>query len=154
MEIRLSKALPSELKDLLPLMEEFYRLEAIRFHPESLVPALQKLLEQDQWGAVFWIQEGAKRLGYVVLTYSYSLEYGGHNALIDELFLTAEFRGKGLGRKVLSLLELECERLTIGVLYLEASRKNEPAQRLYRKQGYVDQDRFLLVKRIDKKITF
>jgi ribosomal protein S18 acetylase RimI-like enzyme len=146
--LRLQPATPADLPALLPLMQDFYRGEALEFRPGYHDQALAKLLENPQLGHVWWITHQDRRVGYLVLTVSYSLEYGGLNGLIDELYLAPAHRGQGLGRATLEALEQTCQDLGIGVIYLEASHDNVPAQGLYRQQGFQDQRRFLLSKRL------
>lgn len=146
--LQLVRARATDLRDLMTLMAQFNLLEGISSTPAYLEPPLSRLLSDESLGQIWWIQSGTERVGYTVLTYSYSLEYGGRTALIDELYLSPEHRRKGFGGKVLELLDEECRRLSIGVIYLEASHKNEPAQALYRRRGFTDQKRFLLSKRL------
>ena len=63
-------------------------------------------------------------VGYVVLTWSFSIESGGLDGYIDELFLLPEVRGRGLGRRVLALAEQEARRLGLLRLYLEVEHGN------------------------------
>ncbi len=49
-----------------------------------------------------WIARRADRVvGYVVITLGYSIEYGGRNGFIDDLYVVPDWRGQGLGRQLL-----------------------------------------------------
>jgi len=67
-------------------------------------------------------------IGYVVLSFDFSLEYGGKNAWIDELFVRPEFRGHGIGSRTLDFAAQTARELAAKVLHLEVNRDN-PAQR-------------------------
>jgi GNAT superfamily N-acetyltransferase len=82
----------------------------------------------------------------MVLTFGFSLEFHGRNALLDELYLREEFRGRGLGRASLVRAEEICRREGIRAVHLEVDRVNVRAQEVYRKAGYKDHDRYLLTK--------
>ena len=41
-------------------------------------------------------------VGYLVLTLGYSLEYGGRDAFIDEVYIRSSYRGRGIGTAALT----------------------------------------------------
>ena len=67
---------------------------------------------------------------------------------MDELFVAADSRGRGLGTSGLALAEAECRALGVRTLQLEVERDNVAAQELYRRSGFKDYNRFLLTKRL------
>ena len=91
-------------------------------------------------GSVYLIRSGEDVAGYVVLTFGFSLEFYGRDALVDELYLREEFRGKGLGRTALQFVEGVCREEGIKALHLEVDRVNTRAQGVYRAAGYRDHD--------------
>ena len=64
---------------------------------------------------------GRERLaiGYLVLTIGYSLERGGRDAFIDELYVRAERRGRGLGALAVATAEAAARRLGVRAVHLE-----------------------------------
>lgn len=84
--------------------------------------------------------------GYIVLTFGFSLEYHGRDALVDEIYLRERFRGQGTGTRGLQFIEGVCRELGIRALHLEVERANIIAQSVYRRAGFVDHDRYLLTK--------
>jgi GNAT superfamily N-acetyltransferase len=70
-------------------------------HP--LTPDGEAAVEQIARGAPLvraWIiLEAAQMIGYVVLTLGYSIEHGGRDGFIDDLYLIPEARGGGRGKK-------------------------------------------------------
>jgi ribosomal protein S18 acetylase RimI-like enzyme len=80
-----------------------------------------------------------------VLSFDFSLEYGGRNAWIDELFIRPELRGKGVGSKALDFAVQGARECGAKVLHLEVNRGN-PAINLYRRYGFEDHNRSLLSK--------
>jgi GNAT superfamily N-acetyltransferase len=73
---------------------------------------------------------------------------GGRDGLLDELFVTEDQRGRGLGTRALQFAADECRRLGLRALHLEVERQNLEAQRLYRAAGFVDHDRYLMSLRL------
>ena len=93
------------------------------------------------------VARGAEVVGYAVLTVSFSVESGGRDGFIDEIYLVPEARNRGLGRRLLDLLEAEARALGLNRLYLEVEHHN-PAIRLYRRAGFKDHRRYLMSKDI------
>jgi ribosomal protein S18 acetylase RimI-like enzyme len=144
-------ATAADLPTLLELMRAFYAEEGYPFSEAGASGAVVHLLENDRAGRL-WIAQGDQGpLGYVVLTFGYSLEHHGVVAFVDEVFVVAEWRGRGLGTRALALAEAACRTLGVRTLQLEVERENVAAQELYRRSGFKDHGRFLLTKRITQK---
>jgi len=94
-----------------------------------------------------------KAVGYLVITFGYSLEYHGQDAFIDELFIEANYRHQGIGTKAMEFALEACRELGIHALYLEVERANIAGQALYRKFGFEDSDRYLLTRRLEEERT-
>ncbi len=134
---------------LITLMREFYAVEHLAFEEAVARAALRQILHDGTLGSVYLIRSGEDAAGYVVLTFGFSLEFHGRDALVDELYLREKFRGKGLGRAALEFVEGVCRAKGMKTLHLEVDRVNTRAQEIYRKAGYRDHDRYLLTKWID-----
>jgi len=117
---------------------------------ESVVRrCIVELIDDERLGRVWLIDLAGGAIGYAVLTLGYSLEFHGRDALLDELFVAESARGRGVGTAVLDLIAEECRRLGACAVHLEVDRDNVKAQRLYRRHGYQDHDRYLLTRRLD-----
>jgi ribosomal protein S18 acetylase RimI-like enzyme len=75
-----------------------------------------------------------------------SLEFGGRDAFIDELYVRPAYRGQGIGTKVLKFADEVCRSAGVQALHLEVERKNVKAQTFYRKVGFQDHDRYLMTR--------
>ena len=118
---------------------------SVPFREEEVRKSLCELLVTPSAGRAFLIRDDQLSIGYLVLSFDFSLEYGGKNAWIDELFIRPEFRGKGIGSQALDFAAQTARELGAKVLHLEVNRGN-PAIDLYRRNGFKDHDRFLLSK--------
>ncbi|MGH9336239.1 MAG: GNAT family N-acetyltransferase, partial [Vicinamibacteria bacterium] len=122
-------AVPSDAEPLLDLMERFYADERYRFDREKARAALLPLLTDPVLGRVWVFRDGGPLVGYFVLTLGWSLEYGGRDAFVDELFVLPSHRGRGLGKRALEVMG--SDELGVQALHLEVEREN-PAAELYR----------------------
>ena len=133
----------------LPLLEQFvraYYLEGGHTFREDRQPAaLAALVNGEPFGRGWLITIGARPVGYVVLTWAFSIEAGGREACVDEFYLVPEVRNCGLGSHALTLVEAEAQDLAVQRIFLEVERHNRVIG-LYRRAGYVDHDRFLMSK--------
>ncbi|MDT7602360.1 MAG: hypothetical protein QOF61_357, partial [Acidobacteriota bacterium] len=108
MEIEFKPADPSDAETLVPLLREFYDFDHIAFDETEAREALRQILADARLGRVWLIRSESEAVGYLVLTFGFSLEFKGRDAFVDELFLRAEFRGRGLGTRALCVAEEAC----------------------------------------------
>ena len=143
-----SPARETDAPELLAMMRTFYAHEEIEFDPARAERALVELIRDSSRGGVWMILAGETLAGYAALTYGHSLEFGGRDALVDELFVREEFRGRRLGRAAMELLAAAAARGGARALHLEVERKNTRAQALYRSMDFTDHDRSLMTRRL------
>ena len=82
--------------------------------------------------------------GFFILTLGYSVENGGTDGFIDDIYLRPELRGRGLGREGVALAIEAAREVGIRALLLEVEAPNERAYNLYCKMGFTDTKRRLL----------
>lgn len=128
---------PEDAPVVLPMVEEFYHSDAV---DHSVDPAV---LEQSFRDAAdpaepllrgLLIQWDGEAAGYLYVTQCYSAEVGGRCVLLDEVYLKPEFRGKGIGTRILAWLEESYP--SARRFRLEVTQANQGAARLYRSAGY------------------
>ena len=146
LQLRFQPAAISDRELLLTMMHEFYAHEELSFDEAKARQALEGILGNAAFGRVFLIYADETIAGYTVLTFGYSLEFHGRDAFVDELFLTEQFRGQGIGGRALEFLATFCRERGVAALHLEVERKNLSAQSAYRKFGFEDHDRYLMTK--------
>ena len=83
-------------------------------------------------------------MGYVILTFVFSFEYKGRIAFLDELYISAKARGKGMGKKTVDFIHEQALDLAINIIYLEVEGHNTIAQKLYLSKDFVVHNRKLM----------
>lgn len=139
-DIQFRQASIAHLDLLLDLMSDFYA-NTMPFIPAVARSAMSAILQNESYGLVWLIQREQTTVGYVVLTLGYSLEYGGRDAFVDELYLQPSDRNQGIGTQTLQFLEKTCRQLDIKALHLEVERDNPKAKALYDRLGFEAGDR-------------
>ena len=149
-EIHFRLATPADLDLLVGFMRQFYALDQYPFDEPIARAALHTLIEEPSLGRL-WIMSTHEAIGYIALTFGYSLEYHGRDAMIDELFLKAPYRHQGIGTQTLHFVAEQCRGLGIHALHLEVEHTNEAGLILYRKMGFEPHDqRYLMTRWIEQ----
>ena len=87
MTVEIEIASPPRVPVILDLMEQFYAEERYPFAREKARAALAPFLADPALGRAWLLRDGDAAVGYFVLTLGWSLEYGGRDAFVDELFV-------------------------------------------------------------------
>jgi len=122
----------------------------IEFDDKAARQSLQLLLAEPHLGRAWLIVDSGAAVGYVVLTVSFSFEYRGRDAFIDELYIEPTHRRRGLGRAAMAFAEESAKELGVNAIHLEVDHGNDPAMELYKRIGYADHGRYLMTKWLKK----
>jgi GNAT superfamily N-acetyltransferase len=133
------------IAELLGFMQEYYAYDGLDFQKEVANAALDELFANQALGKIWLICQGSVPVGYVVLTFGYSLEFGGRDAFVDELYIQESYRGQGIGAKALAFVEDAARSMGIRALHLEVEGGNRKAQRFCQSQGFEDRENFHLM---------
>ncbi len=145
MSVRIRLAARADLDPIVELCSRFSGSGEGGFgHPAFDAPAtsacLAPLVEHDHFGIVLVAEDNeapAQRpglVGYLVLTWGYSLESGGREALIDEVYV--EPKGRGVGSALVDAAVVQCKQRGLRRIFLETEVDNERARNLYIRKGF------------------
>jgi GNAT superfamily N-acetyltransferase len=143
-KIRLAS--PSDQVRLLPLIEQYYKFDSLKFDGQTIGQALQRLLRSRTLGRVWVIDTVAERelVGYAILTYNYDLEFGGVQGIITDFFITEPYRRHGLGRRMIAAITGFCRKGGIRTIELQVTRKNRRARQFYESLGFETLERLVM----------
>lgn len=145
MNISLRVAEEADLSLVLAYVRAYHEFEGVVHSAGSAAATIRPLLGQSALGRLWLICLDSQPVGYVAICFGYSIEFGGRDAFVDEIFVAREYRGKGFGKAALTLVKSEAASLGVTALHLEVARSNNQAQRLYRSAGFVSRERFFLM---------
>jgi len=140
-------ARPEHLDQVLALVATFHEEQGITQDDTTRHAALAPLLEGTPYGAVYIIGPTRAPIGYVVMTFSWSVEFGGMDGFVDEIYIRPRVRGRGIATEVLLELPKALADAGIIALHLEVDRDNDTAQRLYGRTGFKPRERYMLMTR-------
>ena len=112
------------------------------YHGEAGLPtdaahreaALRPLLEGSPHGAIWLIGPKIAPVGYVCVSFGWSLELGGLDGMVDEFWIREKVRERGMGSEALMALQGALRGAGVRALSLEAG--SERAARLYQRAGF------------------
>lgn len=148
MSAALHLARPEHLEKLLAMVEAFHAEEGLETSPEHRRAGIEPLLEGIPYGAVYIIGPTRAPIGYIVVTFGWSVEFGGMDGFVDELYIRPPVRGRGLASEVLIELPKTLAQAGIKALHLEVDRDNAQAQRLYQRTRFQPRDRYMLMTKV------
>jgi hypothetical protein len=76
---------------LLSMMQAYYQFDELEFKPDIARHAALQLITDDKLGRIWFIAADQNLVGYLALTFGYSLEFGGKDAFIDEFFILGDW---------------------------------------------------------------
>ncbi|MDF1686002.1 MAG: ribosomal protein S18 acetylase RimI-like enzyme [Parvibaculaceae bacterium] len=117
------------------LVRSYYAFDGLTFKPDLHGPALDQLVHNPEGVFARIIEKDSVVVGYFVITFGFSLYYGGKDGFIDELFLKEEARG-GNGTFLLNTIIEHTRKLGLASAHLEVTDENLRAQALYKKLGF------------------
>ena len=144
---QLTLAKPEHLDALLKLVAAFHAEEGIEQDAETRRNAVLPLLEGSPHGALYIAGPVRAPIGYVAITFGWSLEFGGLDGFVDEIYIRPGVRGRGIGSELLSGLPKALAGFGMKALHLEVHRNNAKARSLYEKLGFVARDDYALMSR-------
>ncbi len=136
----------SAVQNVLPLIEAYWQFEKIdHFEPNRVATLLQHLLDHPEHGSLWLAANEDRCLGYLLLTYQFSLEYGGMGAEIDEFFVMPSARSFGVGKALLQAAEKHLRDHYFVKFQLQIANENAAARAFYRQQGFTERTHFQLM---------
>ena len=148
MGIELRPATEDDLDTLNGMVRAYYVHDGLAYEELPARRALREIIRSEHFGRAWLIDLDKELIGYAVLTFGFSVEFHGRHAVLDEIFLLPDHRGKGHFKEILTLVEACCRRLGIRGLSLLVETKNAPARRAYQKSGFEPYDRIVMTKRL------
>ncbi len=134
-------------------MRHYYAEDDYLFVAADAQEAVLDLIRNKHLGCIWIAHDEGCIVGYLAVTFGFSLEYRGRDAFIDELFIAESSRGQGLGREALEIAETYCRELGVKALHLEVEPHRQPALELYRRVGFEEHNRKLMTKWLNDRVT-
>jgi len=136
-DIIVSQATNKDIQSITQLLEILFTQEAdFEPQPEKQAQAIADIVSHPEKGHFLLLRHQQKVIGAVSLLYIPSTAMGGQSALLEDMIISPDFRGKGYGRQLLNAAvefaqQQGCLRLT-----LLTDKSNMIAQKMYKQLGF------------------
>jgi GNAT superfamily N-acetyltransferase len=148
MPIQINPIILSEVEELMQMIEDFYAIEDYQFDKETARNAALQIINNNQFGEIYFIQHHTKIIGYFILTFGFSFEHNGRVNMLEEIYIIKIYRNKGIGKLAIEFILQRAKTLGINAVNLEVEIHNETANILYQKSGFESYNRILMTKKI------
>ena len=140
----------TDISTITQMMQDFYAIDNYPMDVEVAKNLFHEFISNENLGKSWLIYSENEIVGYIILTYIFSFEYGGKIAFLDELFIKETARGKGIGKEAIQFIQREVPKLSLKLLYLEVEPHNENAQKLYLAHDFELHNRKLMKYKVTK----
>ena len=121
----------SQINVIVSMMKDFYAIDNYPIDLEISKKLFQEFIANESLGKTWLIYSNDEIVGYVILTFIFSFEFQGKIAFLDELYISENARGKGIGKQTINFIKAEIHKLSLKLVLLEVEPHNLDAQKLY-----------------------
>ncbi|MBX3736052.1 MAG: GNAT family N-acetyltransferase [Candidatus Didemnitutus sp.] len=147
--IDIRPATADDIPALVDLMADFYAESAFPLDRDWAARSFAALFADPARNAAWLASLDGQPIGHTVLCSRHSMEFGGLDGSIDDLYVIPAARRRGVGRALLDRLVAHARALGVLALHVEVAPDNTAAQALYAALGLqLTPDRQLLVTRL------
>jgi GNAT superfamily N-acetyltransferase len=137
-------ATAADVPTLVALMTAFYAESDFPLPAAPAARAFHALLADPRLGGPWLAELDGAAVGHAVRTLSLSMEDGGLRGFVDDLYVSATARGRGIGAALLEAVRSACDARSVRALHVEVGPENDVARRLYARAGFADSGHLLL----------
>lgn len=122
--------------DLVALLAAQLHEHQISLSCTRLTFAIDGVLSDATRGFFLLAREQDTAVGVAYLSFTWSLEHGGHSCWLEELYVVPSYREQGIGRQLLNAACHHAARLGCAAVDLEVEEAHARAQHLYAREGF------------------
>lgn len=137
-----------DLDRLLPLVAAYHAEMAFGTDAAHQTGAVTPLLEGSPHGAIWLVGPRRAPVGYVVISFGWSLENGGLDGTVAEIYVRPAVRGRGMGFEALNGIAKALGGTGMRALHLEVARSDARAQRFYARARFNPREDSLFMSRL------
>lgn len=136
MSLKIESLQEHEINLVLPMMKDFYEIDNYAFDEKSTEKNFKIFIKNETLGQAFLLKNEENVVGYMIMNYIFSFEFGGTMCFLDELYIAPEFQGKKYGGLAVEFAQKFGKEKGLKMMFLEVEHHNERAVHLYKKLGF------------------
>ena len=149
-KVQIKAATSRDVARLLKFIRAYYKYEGMPFDRKGIASGLAFLLKSPSTGGAWLILKDGEPVGYLVLTFAFDLEFGGRQAILNDLYISAPHRRMGIGTTVLAQIEEFCKSSGVRAIELHVTIRNISVVSFYGAAGFKEYGRIPMSKRIEQ----
>lgn len=137
-KVHIREAAFGDIDGLIPLLQELFSIEAdFGFNEDLQRRGLKMMLEPCESRCILVAFAGSRIIGMASIQTLISTAEGGLSGIVEDVVVTPEWRGKGIGRYLLEVIEAWAHIKGLKRIQLLADTTNTPALEFYRNSGWM-----------------
>ena len=124
-----------------------------RYHSETALPhddthrrrAIAPLLSGSPHGAVWLIGPQRAPLGYVLISFGWSVALAGLEGFVNEIFVRSSVRGRGIGTEVLHAIAVSLSQTGLKALHVRLDHADATSARFCARVGFAPRPDIVLM---------
>lgn len=130
------RAVEADGPRLLSLLVQYCVDVGTELSEDHLQAAMVPLIQRPELGDLLVAEQNGELIGYVVITWGWGIESGGAEALVDEMFVTSNYRNQGVGTLLMTAALQRAQEHEVKVVFLETELDNPESRALYDRLGF------------------
>jgi GNAT superfamily N-acetyltransferase len=137
-EIHVREAVSGDIDGLLPLLKELFSIEAdFCFNEDLQRHGLTMMIDPCESRCMLIASAGNRIIGMASIQTLISTAEGGRSGIVEDVVVTPEWRGKGIGRCLLEAIETWAHAKGLKRIQLLADTTNKQALEFYGNSGWM-----------------
>lgn len=141
-------ATPEDLPKLIPMVRGLHDEMGYGTTPDQQQTAMRPLLDGSPHGAIWLIGPRRSPVGYLAISFGWSLEHGGLDATVDELYVRPAVRRRGMGHDALDDIAKALKDAGVRALHMEVNAEDPRAQTFTSRTRFKPRDRAQRLSRV------
>jgi len=148
MSAALTLAKLEHFNHILPLVNAHHDEAKLTINSKECHAAVRSLLQGIPQGAAYLIGPPKAPIGYIIITFSWSIKLGGMDGWIDEIYVRPNVRRRGIAGEVLTSLPKALLGAGLKGLHAKVSKENSEIVKIYESKGFVLDKNFQMMQKI------
>lgn len=131
---------PEDAAALLSLVARCHEERGLALDDAAREAAILPLLEGSPLGAAYIFGPRRAPIGYVIVTFGWSVSLGGMEGRVDEVFVRPSVRRRGIGGSILHEIGAALSDVGLRALHMRLEEGDGPGHSLGRRAGFTSRD--------------
>lgn len=145
-DLVIRRSVVDDLDALVELGAEYCAADDHDFDEPTVRAGFAGVIDDDRHGTVLVAERTGVVVGYAVVSWGWSIEIGGPDVVLDEIYVRPQ--GIGIGGLLLAETERTCRQAGAKRIFLETERRNGRARAWYQRVGFEVDDSIWMSKEL------